>query len=97
MADLLRQGVALRLQVLGAHLQALALGLQRLEGGHVERHAALARRSATSAGWLRRSWMSSMIKRSFSNGWLPLLPTRLRFRRQVSELPADSGSEKNSP
>ncbi len=39
-ADLLRQAVSFRLQVLGADLQVLALGLQRLEGGGVERRAA---------------------------------------------------------
>ncbi len=36
LADLFRQGVALRLQFLGTHLQALALIFQRLEGHHVE-------------------------------------------------------------
>ena len=36
LADLLAQAVALALQVFGAGLQRLALGLQRLEGWNVE-------------------------------------------------------------
>ena len=40
-ADLFRQRVALRLQLLRGGLDALALGLERLEARDVERHAAL--------------------------------------------------------
>jgi len=39
-ADLFRQAVALRLQILGAGLQGLALGFQRLECAEVDRLAA---------------------------------------------------------
>jgi hypothetical protein len=59
-ADLLGQRIALALQFLGACLDRLAFGFERVESATSSWNLRLARRAATVSMSLRRSWMSIM-------------------------------------
>jgi len=60
LANLLGSGIALRLQLLGAGLDRLALHLKRLEGGRIEHETRVAKLFVTPSRSLRSNCMSSM-------------------------------------